>query len=406
MKVLHVITDTNIGGAGRYLLNLLSQPAFKDVEGLVACPEGELAKRLDAMDLRRIPISGRDVSHSRRLTRELGNLMKEHKPDLVHTHGSLSGRIAARLRGIPVVYTKHNLVRIPDESGVVPPKASAARRLLNRIVANVLADRIIAVSQGVQKDLVESGIKPAMIATIPNGIDLTPYVPRWKESAAKPAQDKRRAQRRTTAAGSPEQGGAKDSKRGFLIGTVARLHRQKALDVILEAARLVLASEPAARFVIGGTGPLEDKLKAKIKELRLEPYVKMPGFVSDVPDFLSTLDVYVLSSDYEGLPLAVLEAMGAGLPVVSTAVGGVPEAVVDGLTGMLVPPRQPKVLAQAIVRLLVDPDLARKMGIAGRNRAEELFDAKVMAEKTVKVYRRVVARKRRKGISAADDDGD
>jgi glycosyltransferase involved in cell wall biosynthesis len=366
MKVLHVITDTNIGGAGRYLLNLLSEPAFKGVEVLVACPEGELAKRLDAMGLHRIPISGRDVSYSSRLTRELGEIIDEHRPDLVHTHSSLSGRIAARLRGTPIVYTKHNLVRIPDEKGVLPPRAGFGKRWLNRLLANVLADRIIAVSEGVRKDLAESGVKPAMIATIPNGIDLTPYVRR-------------------------QAGG----KRGFRVGTVARLHRQKALDVMLEAAKLVLSSEPAARFVIGGTGPMEAELKAKIKELRLEPYVKMAGFVSDVPDFLSKLDVYVLSSDYEGLPLAVLEAMGAGLPVASTAVGGVPEAVVDGQSGFLVPPRQPKALAQAIVRLLVDPDLARQMGIAGRSRAEELFDAKVMAEKTVKVYRRAVARRRR-----------
>ncbi len=209
MKVLHIITDTNIGGAGRYLLNLLSQPAFKDVDVLVACPEGELGKRLDAMGIRRIAISGRDVSYNRRLTRELGSLMKAERPDLVHTHSSLSGRIAARLRRTPVVYTKHNLVRIPDEKGVVPPAAGMGKRLVNRLVAGVLSDRIIAVSGGVQKELIESGIKPAMVAAIPNGIDLSPYVPRWKQAPA-------------------EDGSA--AKRGFLIGTVARLHRQKALD--------------------------------------------------------------------------------------------------------------------------------------------------------------------------------
>lgn len=366
MRVLHIITDTNIGGAGRYLLNLLSQPAFEGLEVLVACPHGELGKRMDAMGLRRLPISGRDVSLSPRLTRELGGLMKEHSPDIVHTHSSLSGRIAARLRRIPVVYTKHNLVRIPDEKGIVPPRAGGARRLFNRISADLLSCRVIAVSKGVERELAESGLRPAMIDTIPNGIDLTPYVPRQKRNTG-------------------------EDRRGFLIGTVARLHRQKALDVMLEAFKLVLASEPTARFVIGGSGPLEDEVRAKIAELRLEAYVRMAGFVTDVPGFLRALDIYALSSDYEGLPLAVLEAMAAGLPIASTAVGGVPEAVVDGQNGILVPPRQPKALAHAIVRLLVDPDMAEKMGRESRRRAEELFDAKVMADKTAQVYRKVLA---------------
>lgn len=365
MRVLHIITDTNIGGAGRYLLNLLAQPAFSGHEVVVACPDGALAQRMDDMGLRRIPVSGKDVSFSYKLTRELAILMREIRPDMVHTHSSLSGRLAAKTLKIPVVYTKHNLVRIPNEAGVVPPKADVFRRFVNKSVASLLSDRVIAVSAGVEKELIESGIPSSMVTAIPNGIDLSPY----KRRRARP----------------------KDGQKGALIGTVARLHRQKALDVMFEAAKIALASEPSVRFIVGGTGPLEDSLKAKLKELRLEPYVKMTGFVSDVPGFLAQMDIYALSSDYEGLPLAVLEAMGASLPVVSTAVGGVPEAVVDGETGLLVPARQPKALAQAMVRLAVDPDLAFRMGQAARKRADDLFNAGIMAEKTVEVYSRVLS---------------
>ena len=376
MKVLHVITDTNFGGAGRYLLYLLSQPAFNSIEVAVACPEGELGKRIDAAGIRRIPISGRDMSYGHKLTWELIRVIGRERPHVVHTHSCLSGRLAARLRGVPVVYTKHNQVRIPNEKGVTPPPPEPVRRVLNGLVASALSDRVIAVSEGAARELAESGVKKSMIVPIPNGIDLAPYKVAWK---------KRQAESRGASA-----------KRGFLVGTVARLHRQKALDVMLEAAKLVLASEPSTRFVIAGTGPMEDQLKAKIRELKLEPYVKMPGFVSDVPAFLAGLDIYVLSSDYEGIALALVEATASGLPVVATSVGGVPEVIVDGFNGLLVPPRQPKALAQAIVRLLVDPDLARRMGDAGRKRAEELFDAKVMAEKTVKVYEEVVALRQRK----------
>ncbi len=364
MKVLHIITDTNIGGAGRYLLNLLVQPAFDDIDVTVACPDGQLAARFDKAGLKRANISGKDVSFSGPLTLELARLMKQVKPDLVHTHSSLSGRLAARTLRIPVLYTKHNLVRIPSASGRVPPAAGPLKRVLNGASARLLSDAVIAVSQGVYKELLESGIRESHVFCVQNGIDLSPY--------------------------SPVDLLAKRKSGALLVGTVARLHRQKALEVLLEAAKTVAASFPQARFVIGGTGPLEESLKATIRDMRLEPYVKMVGFVEDVPGFLSELDVYALSSDYEGLPLAVLEAMAAGLPIVSTAVGGVPEAVIDGENGFLVPRRDSRLLAQSIVRLAIDPGLAARMGRVSRKRMEELFDARIMARETVHAYRKVL----------------
>lgn len=376
MKVLHVITDTNIGGAGRYLLYLLPQPAFRDVDIAVACPDGELSVRLEAAGIRRLNISGRDISFSPRLTRELAALVKAEKPDIVHTHGSLSGRIAARMRKIPVVYTKHGQVRTPDRRGIASSQAGPFTRLVNRVATRVLADRVIAVSDRVRKELEDSGIQPSMITVIPNGIDLSPYRQKAKRTS------------KAKAADADAQG-----KRSFLIGTVARLSPEKGIDTLLDAAKIVVTSYPSARFVIAGTGPLERELAQKVRDLRLENCVRMVGFVDNVPGLFSGLDLYVLPSDTEGIPLALLEAMAAGLPVVATRVGGVPEVVVDGVTGFLVPPRQPKALAQAIVRLLVDPDLAKSMGASGRERAESMFDARVTAERTVQVYRDVLASK-------------
>jgi len=376
VKVLHVITDTNIGGAGRYLLYLLPQPAFRDLDAIVACPDGELAVRLEAAGIRRLAISGKDISFSPRLTMELAALMKEEKPDIVHTHGSLSGRMAARLRRIPVVYTKHGQVRAPNRSGIVPPPAGPFARFLNRVAARLLSDRVIAVSERVRRELEESGINPAMVTAIPNGIDLRPYRQRTRRPSKVQVDDPDGTERRS-----------------FLIGTLARLSPEKGIDTLIDAAKIVVTSYPSARFVIAGAGPLEADLNKKVRDLRLESYVRMPGFIDDVPGFLSGLDLYVLPSHAEGIGLAVIEAMAAGLPVVATRVGGVPEAVIDGVTGLLVPPRQPKALAQAIVRLLVDPDLARSMGASGRERAEAVFDAKAAAEKTLEVYKDVLASK-------------
>jgi glycosyltransferase involved in cell wall biosynthesis len=397
LKVLHVITDTNIGGAGRYLLYLLPQPAFRGLDIGVACPDGKLAGRLESAGIRRLTISGRDISHSPRLTMELAALMKEEKPDIVHTHGSLSGRMAARLRRIPVVYTKHGQARVPNDRGILPPPPGPFARFLNRIAARVLADRVIAVSEGVRQELEETGISPSMITAILNGIDMSPY----KRRARRPST--RSSARSSTQSSSqpptqPADGQDGTDRRSFLIGTLARLSPPKGIDTMIEAAKIVIASYPSVRFVIAGTGPLETDLSRKVRDLRLEPYVRMPGFVDDVPGFLAGLDLYVLPSDTEGTPLALIEAMAAGLPVVATRVGGVPEVVIDGVTGLLVPPRQPKALAQAIVRLLVDPDLAKSMGASGRERAETVFDAKVTAEKTVEVYRDVLASKEKRRL--------
>ncbi|HHY93851.1 MAG TPA: glycosyltransferase family 4 protein [Firmicutes bacterium] len=361
MRVLHVITDTNVGGGGRYLLNLLSAPAFAGLKVQVACPQGELSRRLERLGVSRADISGRDVSMSGRLVGELLRVMRRFRPHVVHTHASLAGRLAARLLRIPVVYTKHNVVRIPSPEGVVPPPAGTVKRLFNRLSGMLLSDRIIAVSAGVQAELLEAGFSPRQVVHIPNGIDLRPFA-----RFSLPARTFR-----------------------YRVGTVARLSRQKGLPYLIEAAARVLAAEPRATFLIGGQGPEEPRLREMIESQGLEGRVTLAGFVDDVPGFLENLDVYVLSSLYEGLPLATLEAMAAALPVVATSVGGVPEAVEDGVTGLLVPSRDPVALAEAILALLRDPARADALGRAGRRRVEVEFDARLMAERVVALYREV-----------------
>lgn len=363
MRALHVITDTNVGGAGRYLLSLLGSRAFGELDLAVVCPQGELARRIDALGVRRVETSGRDVSWSWRLLGELRGVMRRLRPQVVHTHASLAGRVAARTCGVPIVYTKHNVVRIPTPAGAVPPPAGAWKRLWNCWSGRLLADRIIAVSAAVGRELVEAGLDPRQVVTIPNGIDLRPFAGTAAVREGRPFR--------------------------LRVGTIARLTPQKGLDILIEAAAKVVAEEPQARFVIGGEGRERPHLEEMIRAHRLEDQVTLPGFIADVPRFLADLDVYVLSSRYEGLPLAALEAMAAALPVVATPVGGVPEAVLDGVTGMLVPPEDPDALAGAILALLRQPDRARSLGQAGRRRCEAEFDAEVMAARVVNLYREV-----------------
>jgi glycosyltransferase involved in cell wall biosynthesis len=137
-----------------------------------------------------------------------------------------------------------------------------------------------------------------------------------------------------------------------------------------------------------GEGPDRPRLAAEIRRLGLERSVVLAGDRSDVADMLAQADVFVLSSTSEGLPLSILEAMAAALPVVASAVGGVPEAVEDGETGLLVPPRDPVRLAAALERLLVDPELRRRLGSNGRDRVREQFGLEAFRQAHVAVYRR------------------
>jgi len=175
--------------------------------------------------------------------------------------------------------------------------------------------------------------------------------------------------------------------------TVARLDPQKGLHDLVAAAALV----PEARVMVVGEGPERRALETRIAHLGLGDRVHLLGFRSDVPDLLAGSDLFVLPSLFEGLPLSILEAMAAGKPVVATAIGGNDEAVVDGATGLLVPPGDPRALADAIRALLRDPERRRRLGEAGRRRAEAEFSAPAMVRRVAAVYDELLAASDRPG---------
>lgn len=155
--------------------------------------------------------------------------------------------------------------------------------------------------------------------------------------------------------------------------TVANLRKEKDYPNLLEAARIALAANPSLVFLAVGQGQLAEDIAALHDELGLGDRFKLLGYRSDVPDLLAAVDIFTLSSTSEGLPVSIMEAMNAGLPVVATAVGGVPEAVTDGESGVVVPPRNSQALAEALLRLAENPDLRRRMGTAGK-RLSTRFD--------------------------------
>jgi glycosyltransferase involved in cell wall biosynthesis len=171
-----------------------------------------------------------------------------------------------------------------------------------------------------------------------------------------------------------------------LIGNVAALVGHKGHKHLIGAAGRVVREVPDARFLILGEGELRDALEKQIKDLGLERHVALGGFRADAVSLQKSFDIFAMSSVTEGLGSAMLDAMACGTPVVATRAGGIPEAVVDGQSGLLVPPNDDPALAAAIVRLLRDPELRKKLGAAGRARVVDEFSVERMVTKTLEVY--------------------
>ncbi len=247
-----------------------------------------------------------------------------------------------------------------------PLTARYDRPTLDRLVAAVLrrADAFITLSVRGQLELERLGVPAARRHLVPNGIEVARF------AAISPA---------------PPPGGP------LCLLSVARLAEQKGLDVLLRAL-------PAVRAVIGpvtltllGEGPERSRLGTLAAELGLAEVVSFQGVVRDVRPFLAAAHAFVLPSRYEGIPLALLEAMAAGLPVVATAVDGNTDLIRDGVDGLLVPRDDPVALAQALVRILRDPDLAKRLGEEARRRARAGYTAEAMVERTLRVYREALA---------------
>jgi glycosyltransferase involved in cell wall biosynthesis len=291
------------------------------------------------------------------------------RPVLVHGFlfwAYILGTYAAKAAGVPIV--------ISSRRGLGNFKAGHAHYLLLERLANVMTDLWVANSETVRQDTArQEGVDPARIRVIPNGVDSDRF-------AASP--DRSALRRRL---GLPVD--------GPLLLTVSNLIHYKGHGTLLEAMPLITRTHPTAMIVLAGDGPMRVEIDRRIATSGLAESVRLLGERRDVPDLLRAADLLVHPSDEEGFPNAILEAMAAGLPVVATRVGGTPELVLDGATGILVPPRSPTDLAAAVSRLLADPSLADQMGAAGRERAVREFPLARMVEQTETLYAEVLRTK-------------
>ncbi len=302
-----------------------------------------------------------------RATFALWRLLRRERPALVHTHTSKAGavgRLAAKLAGVPVViHTPHGHVFYGYYGAIV----SAIIRLLERLLATI-TDRIVTLTDRGAEEHVQYKIAgPEKFVTIHSGIDIAHYQSVRVDPAVKRKE-----------LGIPPE--------GPIVGTVGRLVPIKGLEWLLKAAPRVLAEFPQAYFVIIGDGPMLGELRELTSKLGIGPRVVFLGAREDAPECLAALDLFVLPSLNEGMGRVLIEAMAVGCPVVATRVGGIPDVVTDRTTGLLVPPRDDRALAEAILTLLQDRSRRVAYGEAARRRVDGRFDVETMVRNIERLY--------------------
>jgi len=358
MFSLHIDTArTWRGGQQQVLLTVLGLRELGHRAVLVAHPEGELIRRAaEGHDL--VPLAPRSEADLRAAWR-LSRVLKDLSPEVVHAHDAHAVALASLALSLGHL-----------ERG---PLLLASRRVDFHLQGNSFSrwkyrqvDGFIAASEAIRAMLVADGIAAGRVVTVHEGIDVDRVV-------AEPAATIHAEFWLPTHAP--------------LVGNVAALVPHKGQRHLIEAAALVVRDVPDARFVILGEGDLRQALERQIKDLRLDKHVILAGFRPDVLAFHKGFDLFVMSSVTEGLGTSLLDAMASSKAIVATRAGGIPEVVVDGETGLLVPPRDHHALAAAIIRLLKDPALRERMGRAGFERVRTRFSAARMVDQTVGVYR-------------------
>jgi glycosyltransferase involved in cell wall biosynthesis len=296
--------------------------------------------------------------------------IKRNRIQIVHTYGfypNVFAVSAARLAGIPVI-----VASIRDSGDVWTPMQRRVQKFMCR-----LADCIVVNAEAVRQRLIEDGYPQEKVTVIPNGVHLSRFARNGNSSRLR--NDLRLP------------------PHAPLVAVLSRLDRVKGLEYFLEATTIVCRRFPEARFLIVGDDqavdrPYKRELEGYAVRLGLGERVVFTGFRLDVPEVLSEITVSVLPSLSEGLSNVLLESMAAGVPVVATRVGGNPEVVEEGVTGLLVPPRDPQALASAMCRLLENPELASRFGRAGRQRVTEHFSIERMVQETERLYLRLLRR--------------
>lgn len=362
-RIIYFQQNTTVGACEEYFYLLMEGIDKTKFNIIFVCPEHSLldsfVSRIDALGVKiyRYPL---DITNLSRIL-YLRWLFCKLRPALIHFNDPcLAGIIAARLAGIPVLVMTHHTPELNR-------KYNWRGRFAERIAFRHCRMRVIFTSEydrerGIKKDRISPnksfviyyGLPPKKFSQTYNKKDI------YDEFSI--------------------NGGC------HLIGNIARLSPQKGQGYLIEAASFVIEKNKSVKFFFVGEGELKSELKAQVQEKGLEDYFIFTGYRTDVPRLLSAFEVLVMPSLFEGLCFAIIEASAMGVPVIATKVGGMQRSVLDGKTGLLIPPSDSKALAKSILWMLEHSQEARQMGMAGQKYFGELFIQERMVKNTERLY--------------------
>lgn len=379
-NLLYVFDNLEFGGGERVFAQIINRLSDEKYKIVVAClPIGAFIEKIKG---RKAQIKSIDMRNrfNPGVILQLACLMKKENVDIVHSQGARAdffARMAAKLAGAPIVVST---VPMPVEGFDVNPIRKFIYKTFNRF-SECFVDRFMVVSDALEKMMIEKRrIEPQRIVKIYNGIETDEYC----------ISDAEIAHRRSSFRKKSDLG-----KNVPVIGVIGRLVWQKGFKYFIEAIPDVLKEFKEARFLLVGEGELEDELKMKSKKLKLEDKIIFTGFMGDIKDVLASIDIFVMPSLLEGLPMILLEAMAMGKPIVATDIDGMQEVLDHGKTGLLVPSKDPEALSEAIVNLLIHRDKAHQMGINARRVVEERFGVDIMVQRVEEVYEELLQAERK-----------
>ena len=362
IRTLHVDTERTWRGGEQQALylatGLRSRGHLAEVVGHPGCEFAQRARRA-GLTVHEQPLRG-ELNPAAIL--RIARLLRAGRFQIVHAHTShahtLSALAAALVPGARCVVSRR--VDFAVNKGALH---------INRLKYRILVHRYVAISACVRQALIDGGVPPEIIRVVPSGVDIS----RLDQADPEPLRAEFGLEQHTQ-----------------VVGAVAHFAWHKGLEVLIDAIPAILEVRPQTRFLLVGDGELTEELKARARARAPASAVIFPGFRTDAPSFLALFDVVATPSVMEGLNTTNLDALALGRPVVASRIGGIPEAVIDRQTGLLVPPRDADALAHAILELLQDRELASRLGAAGRRLIERKFTIDCMVEGNLNAYAEVL----------------
>jgi glycosyltransferase involved in cell wall biosynthesis len=369
LKLLFVIDNLQFGGGERVFAQIINGLPPEKYEIFLSSHPGEQLRQVILKE--EVQILSLDFSKRLNfsLISRLSRIIKEHEINIVHGQG-VRAEFYAKLARWSAGNSKYvSTVAMPVEGFDVGPIRKKIYSLFDRF-SEKFVDRFLVVSDVLRDNMIRGhGVPAEKVIRIYNGIEVDHYLPQDQKGSRAKIRNEFNIDADT-----------------LLIGSVGRLVWQKGFGYLVRAIPEILKTFSRTKILLVGDGPLCDELEALAEKLNVEEHIIFTGFRDDIKDILSAIDVLVVPSLLEGFPMITLEGMAMAKPIIATRIDGIKEQIVDGESGILIPPRDPNAIADAIIRLGKDKNFAQNLGLEARRRVEERFTVEKMVAETERVY--------------------